>query len=159
MNRQSLAETLMDESPEALVQANFAALLQGTDFTAELEILGIGRMQFMRRRQMLVELRGLYMGLWRLALDSSFPHDADAIFADFLRAYAVRYPDKVSGRVLERAEQYWGMLQAKGKSDFSDVARHLCSFAPQEQGDARARVLRLVLLIRNAYTMIFDRLI
>ena len=124
MSRQQLAEVLTDslpeESPEVLVQANFTALLEGLDFAAELEILGIGRMQFMRRRQMLVELRGLCMGLWRLALASSFPHNADQIFASFLRAYADRFPGKSSTQILERASQYWGMLQAKGylQNDF-----------------------------------------
>ena len=75
---QYLAEP--DESP-AITQValdNFAALLDDADFTAELELVGVGRFQFLRRRQMCLELRGLYMALWRLALSRSFPNDADA---------------------------------------------------------------------------------
>ena len=39
--------------------------------------------------------------------------------------------------------------------EIRDLARAL----GQEEKDVRARALRLALLIRNAYTMIFDRLI
>ena len=73
---QNLAEVFDDESAVSEALENFAALLDDADFTAELELMGIGRMQFMRRRQMLVEWRGLYTALWRLALASSFPQDA-----------------------------------------------------------------------------------
>lgn len=80
---QNVAEVFDDKSVVQEALENFAALLEDADFTAELELMGIGRMQFMRRRQMLVEWRGLYMALWRLALSSSFPQDAEHIFATF----------------------------------------------------------------------------
>lgn len=156
---QNLAEVFDDESVAREALENFVALLDGADFTAELELMGIGRMQFMRRRQMLVEWRGLYMALWRLALASSFPQDAERMFAAFLRSYDAAHPDKLSGRIMERARQYWGMLQPKGDTDFSDVARHLCSFSVQDEKQARNLTLRLVLHIRKIYRIIFDRLI
>lgn len=156
---QNLAEVFDDESVAREALENFAALLDGADFTAELELMGIGRMQFMRRRQMLVEWRGLYMALWRLALASSFPQDAERMFAAFLRSYDAAHPDKLSARIMERARQYWGMLQPKGDTDFSDVARHLCSFSVQDEKQARNLTLRLVLHIRKTYRIIFDRLI
>lgn len=156
---QDLAENLDQESFESRALEKFTLFLEETDFALDLELLGIGRLQFMRRRQMLVELRGLYMGLWRLALDSSFPQDADDIFAAFLQRYQLTHPDKVSQQVLERAQGYWGMLQAKGLTDFSDIARHLWSFSEQEEKDKRAMTLRLVLHFRTVYKMIFDGLI
>ena len=134
---QNVAEVFDDKSVVQEALENFAALLEDADFTAELELMGIGRMQFMRRRQMLVEWRGLYMALWRLALSSSFPQDAEHIFATFLHAYRI----------------------AKGDADFSDVARHLGSFSVQDEKQARSLTLRLVLHIRRAYKIIFDRLI
>ncbi len=156
---QNLAEVFDGESVAHEALENFAALLDDADFTAELELMGIGRMQFMRRRQMLVEWRGLYMALWRLALASSFPRDAERMFAAFLRSYHAAHPDKLSTRIMERAQQYWGMLQPKGDADFSDVARHLGSFSVQDEKQARSLTLRLVLHIRRAYKIIFDRLI
>lgn len=156
---QNLAEVFDDESAVSEALENFAALLDDADFTAELELMGIGRMQFMRRRQMLVEWRGLYMALWRLALASSFPQDAERMFATFLRSYHAAHPDKLGSRIIERAQEYWGMLQPKGDADFSDVARHLGSFSVQDEKQARSLTLRLVLHIRRAYKIIFDRLI
>lgn len=156
---QNLAEVFDDESAVSEALENFAALLDDADFTAELELMGIGRMQFMRRRQMLVEWRGLYMALWRLALASSFPQDAERMFATFLRSYHAAHPDKLGSRIMERAQEYWGMLQPKGDADFGDVARHLGSFSVQDEKQARSLTLRLVLHIRRAYKIIFDRLI
>lgn len=156
---QNTAEAFDGERAAQEALENFAALLEDADFTSELELMGIGRMQFLRRRQMLVEWRGLYMALWRLALASSFPQDAEDIFETFLRSYQAAHPDKVSARIIERAKEYWGMLQPKGNSDFSDLARHLGSFSSQDEKQARSLTLRLVLHIRKAYKIIFDRLI
>lgn len=156
---QYLAEP--DESP-AITQValdNFAVLLDDADFTAELELVGVGRFQFLRRRQMCLELRGLYMALWRLALSRSFPNDADAMFATFLHGYLTRHPEKSARPAAERARQYWGMLQPTGDADFNAVARHLTSFAERDEKAQRTLTLKLALHIRSVYRFIFDRLI
>lgn len=150
-----------DEAPSITQVAldNFAALLDDTDFTAELELTGIGRFQFLRRRQMTLELRGLYMALWRLALAHSFPNDADAMFATFLHGYLTRHPDKAARQAAERARQYWDMLQPMGDADFNDVARHITSFSERDEKTCRTLTLKLALHIRKIYRFIFDRLI
>lgn len=150
------------EEQEDIVQLaldNFAALLDDVDFSGELASLGIGRLQFLRRRQMLIELRGLYMALWRLALGRSFPHDADAMFSVFIHGFLMRNRDKIARAIAERGRQYWGMLEPVGDSDFTDVARHLISFSAHEEKDRPALVLRLALDIRSIYRTIFERLI
>lgn len=139
--------------------ANFAALLEGFDFAEELELLGIGRLQFLRRRQMAIELRGLFIALWRLALARSFPDNADEMLASFLNQYVAVRPDKIARQTAERAVQYWGMLEPAGDADFQNVARHLTSFVVTDQGDNRALTLKMALHIRKAYCFIFDRLI
>ncbi|WP_291440264.1 hypothetical protein [Desulfovibrio sp.] len=138
---------------------NFAALFEDADFTVELDYLGVGRMQFLRRRQMLLELRGLYVALWRLALARSFPQDAGQMFDTFLQEYKAGHKDRTNAQVLVRAREYWGMLEPMGDGDFSEVARHLTSFfARTDQGDKSVN-LKLVLHIRKVYQLIFDRLI
>lgn len=156
---QNLAE--LDDAPGIAQVAldNFAALLEDADFTVELELAGIGRFQFLRRRQMILELRGLHMALWRLALARSFPRDADAMFATFLHGYLTRHPDKGARQAAERARQYWGMLQPTGDADFNEVARHLTSFAERDEKARRTLTLKLALHIRGTYRFIFDRLI
>lgn len=156
---ENVAEVLDEQSIIELALENFAALIDGAEFGAELEMMGIGRLQFLRRKQMLVELKGLYIALWRLALGRSFPDDADPMLTVFLRRYLRAHPDKIAPRVAERAREYWAMIQPRGDSDFNDIARHLSSFFIKDQQDTRAVTLKLALQIRRAYRFIFERLI
>lgn len=151
------AATHQDFVQEAL--DNFAVLLDDTDFTAHLHLMGVGRLHFTRRKQLLQEWRGLYVALWRLALGRSFPQDADAMLEAFLRSYRQRHKDKQTPQMLERAEQYWDMMRVTRESDFTEVARHFCSFCQLNEKDARSLQLKLALIIRKAYTDIFRRLI
>ena len=153
---------LRDNAPHEAARAaleNFKALLADADFTLELELLGVRRMQFMRRRQMQSELMGLYMDLWRLALARSFPVDAQSMFVLFQQEYTKARKDKHSHRIVQRANEYWAMLEPRGDGDFSEVARHLCSFSTQDPGQAKSINLKLVLHIRKIYKLVFDRLI
>lgn len=138
---------------------NFAVLLDDTDFTAHLHLMGVGRLHFTRRKQLLLEWRGLYVALWRLALGRSFPQDADAMLEAFRRSYRERHRDKQTPLMLERAEQYWDMMRVTKESDFTEVARHFCSFCQMTEKDTRSLQLKLVLIVRKAYTDIFRRLI
>lgn len=156
---QNLAEVVDSEDTIQLALENFAALLENADFTPELEVMGIGRLNFVRRRQMLVEWRGLYIALWRLALGRSFPDDADAMFEEFLQTWTISHPDQLTAKAVERGREYWGMIEVRGDSDFSYVAKHLCSFFMQDEKKQKAMALGLILHIRKYYKLIFDRLI
>lgn len=138
---------------------NFMVLIDDLDYKAVYEILGIGFLQFLRRKQMHIELKGLHMALWRLALSSSFPNDADRMFPTFLENYTRSHPTPRDRQIVERAREYWGMLMPIGLSDFSPVARHLLSFFPQIPEDDKAHVLKLALYLNSSYNLIFDRLI
>lgn len=138
---------------------NFAVLLDDYDFSGFLEPMHIGRFQFLRRKQMLQELGGLFIALWRLALARSFPRVADRMLDEFLYRYALRHPGKQGENIVLRAREYWSMVEPCGDSDFIVVARHLASFLVKEEQDTRALTLRLALALRNAYGFIFCRLI
>lgn len=139
---------------------NFDALLRDAAFDAELELMGIGRLQFVLRRQMTREFTSLYIALWRLALASSFPNDADAMFATFLHGYLLRHPDRAGRNIANRAREYWDMILPGGDSDFTAIARHLISFL-SAMGDSaeRALTLKLALHLRGIYRFLFERLI
>lgn len=156
---ESTAELLDDQAIIEEALANFTALIDDFDFGAELDLLNVGRLQFMRRRQMQTELKALYMAIWRLALSRSFPQYADEMFTIFLRRYGASHPGKIGAQIVERAMQYWGMLAPAGDGDFNDVARHIVSFMEREPTDPRALILKLALHIRGAYRFIFERLI
>lgn len=138
---------------------NFAVLIDDLDFSAEMELLGIGRFQFLLRKLMRTELTGLYMALWRQALARSFPAFAPEMFHNFLDRYVDDHPGKIGMAIMERALLYWKMIQPAGDSDFSNIANHLTSFVVKENRDTRALNLKLALHIRKTYRFIFERLI
>lgn len=138
---------------------NFVALFRDADFTKELSILKVRKFQFLRRRQLLLELRALYIALWRLALGRSFPEEGDHIFETFLSTYASKHPDTASARLLVRARQYAEILQIEGDKNYMHISQHILSFSTLDEQDRKTLGLRLALSIRQSYTFIFDRLI
>lgn len=141
------------------VIANFMALLNDADFSQELAMLKVGKFQFMRRRQLLLEFRALYIGLWRLALASSFPVDGEHIFQTFLQEYAASHQSMSTSRLLTRGQQYADILLAEGDKNYTSISLHILSFIPLDEKDRKAKSLRLALSIRQLYKFIFDRLI
>lgn len=141
------------------VTANFVALLNDADFSQELALFKVGKFQFMRRRQLLLEFRALYIALWRLALASSFPVDGEHIFQYFLQEYAATHPGMNTSRLLTRGQQYAEILLADGDKNYTGISLHILSFVSLNEKDRKAKSLRLALSIRQLYNFIFDRLI
>lgn len=145
------------------VLANFAAVLDSMDFARELAVLGVKRLHFRRRERLLRELRALSIGLWRLALLRSFPHDGERMFELFLSRLAeapehAREPQKVLD-FIQLARAYVDLLREKGDTDFMVASTHIVGLYKQQDKETASRSLKLALLIRNTYTVIFDRLI
>lgn len=142
---------------------NFDALLNSMDFDHELAILGIRRFHFRHRRKALRELRALSIALWRLALLRSFPEEGETIFETYL---AGLLEDAETETEVERARQleclvrsYVDMLQERGDSDFTVVSEHIVAQSKHRNEDTASLRLKLALLIRNTYIIIFHRLI
>lgn len=156
-----LSSTPYTAPAEAVRRAldNFNALLSDADFTEALDLLHVGRFQFLRRRQMKIELGGVFMALWRLALARSFPQDADRMFEEFRDTYGSKHTDEQSTQLLQRAVEYWAMLAPRGDKDFSEVSRHLCSFSVLNANAVRSIQLKMVLYLRKLYKFLFERLI
>lgn len=138
---------------------NFLILLDDLDYNIYYEILGVGRFQFMRQRQLFIEFKSLHIALWRLAISHSFPNDAEKIFPAFLEAYSQSHKTKIDSQIIQRAPQYWGMLEPVGDADFTCVSRHIISFFKPPEKDLKAITLKLALRLHTAYRFIFDRVI
>lgn len=138
---------------------NFAVLIDDYDYNGIINLMGIGKLQFLLRKQMMVELRGLRMALWRLAITRPFPYDANQIFENFLNQYELSHTDKRSKESIIRAQEYWGMLQSAGDADFRGVARHLISFLHHDKAEDKALSLKLALFIRQDYIFIFEHIL
>lgn len=145
-------------APDDVIE-NFLALLRDADFSQELAILKVGKFQFLRRRQLLLEFRALYIGLWRLALARSFPVDGQDIFDAFMAGYADTHNNTTTQRLLTRGQQYAEILLAEGDKDYTHISQHILSFGILPEKDRKAMNLRLALAIRQLYTFIFTRLI
>ena len=142
------------------VISHFEAILEDTSFSPQLHYLGIKRMSMSpRRRRARQELQALFVGLWKLALDSSFPQQSEEIFTEFLEKYRRCMPAKKSAQMCERILGYVEMLKANGDKDFTDIAGHMLSKINIPQGDCPKASLALALDIRAFYQIIFERLI
>jgi len=141
------------------VVENFEALLGHMDFHYELSLLGVGRMRFQLRLRMKKEWSCLTIGLWRLALDRSFPSDGESIFELFLERFTRDLAPKKAEAVIAKIRAYVEGLHTHGDRDFTPTAEHLIGLLGSSRVAAPALRLRLALHIRNLYTLIFDHLI
>lgn len=153
--RVSVAKYHADE-----VIRHFLALYNCMDFKILLEELGIGRFQFLRRKKALRECRALCMALWDLALQKSFPDDA----GEFFSAFREQAPDltgagREPSRLRTRVDTYIELLAAKKDADFLPVADYMARELAMDKADMPRLRLKLSLLIRRLYVLIFQKLV
>jgi hypothetical protein len=144
----------------AEVARTFTAQREALDFSDEIQELGLGRLRFLKRSRAGRQLTALSVALWKLALERSFPADADTFFRHYLETSPLLSGDgKREKRLTADIRTYVELLAAKGDTDFSAVAGHLVSSLGLRQDDFPSLRLRLSLRIRAVYSFIFDKLI
>ena len=144
------------------VLARFSSMLDTFDFNARISALGIGRMQFSRRRSARRELKAMYVGLWKLALNRSFPEKSGELFEKFLDPSAAgsRRKQAEAASFRELCLEYVKILEVEGDTNFINVAILLCQHLGRTgQQDLRASSLQLALDMRSMYHTIFEHLI
>lgn len=138
----------------------FIGLYACLDFTAQLEYIGVRRMQFLRRKKVLREFRAMSIALWGLALQKSFPGNAGNFFSEFLEKAAFLLGNgREATRLRERVNDYVTLLASKKDADFSPVADYLAKILALHSDDVARLRLKLSLIIRNLYVLIFDNLV
>lgn len=145
------------------VLGNFRALLADADMERELEILKIGRLNIFRRKKAALELTALYIALWKLVLNKSFPNDATLFYQEYIEETYLK-PDgdtikPATKAFLEIVSGYISLLEQAGDTDFTAVAKHLVERLVKEPGEHKETEMRFILIIRNTYKSIFDKLI
>lgn len=141
------------------VGRTFAGLLGSFDFGAELRELGLGQWSPFKRSQAKKLLTAIYIALWRIALERSFPQDADAFYAHFVGTYTPLLGDGRSAKKLrDLVSRYDPLVAEKKDTDFTGVADALVKSLGLPD-DTRRQRLKLSLRIRAAYDCIFARLI
>jgi len=153
--RISVAHYTADE-----VIRQFLGLYHSLDFKAELADLGITRWQFLRRRKAVQALRAICIALWGLALQKSFPNDAGDFFAALREsAPMLAGSSKETVRLHESVNAYVELLAPKKDADFSPLATHLAAMLVQQAEELPRLRVKLSLIIRNLYVLIFDKLV
>lgn len=142
------------------VGKNFAGLLETFDFTYELRALGIGFWNFAKRRHAKKRFVAMCVALWRIALEHSFPNDADVFFNHFLTTYPPIAADKRSAKKLHAlVMEYDALVSEKKDADFTKVAASMTEAFPLSPEEHRKQLLKLSLRIRSIYELIFEKLI
>ncbi len=129
------------------------------DFSHELSLLGVGQVRFMLRQKVKAEWLALTIGLWRLALERSFPNDGETIFDVFIKRRLSGLSPKKAAAFAGRVYAYVDSLKAHGDADFMPTGERLLGLIHSQGAEAPALRLRVALHIRNLYTLIFNRLI
>ncbi len=141
------------------VAANFAALLKDVDFTPELRIFNMGFFNRTLRRSLQQELTMVYIGLWALALEQSFPQTAQSFFTYFVEHHVEKLTGAAQKVAYEKIMAYRDMILRSDAKDFNHISEHLLSFTKVAEEKRKADTLRLSLALRNHYTFIFQRLV
>ena len=142
------------------VGRTFAELLATLDFAQELHDLGIGKLSVFKRSQARRRFKALCIALWRVALEKSFPNDADAFYDLFITTHPPLAGERKSSQNMrDLVAMYNELLQEKKDADFSKVAENLADTFSIGGEDRPKQQLKLSLRIRSIYDLIFAKLI
>lgn len=146
-------------SREELI-SRFKEIFSGFDFEEELEYLPVNQRDAGQKRQALNELRGLYIALWKVSLDKSFPDSSEGIFESFLnRLQTIFNLDSMTAiAITRRVNIYNGFLKQNKAQNYLPVGDHLLRTVGRPETDKRA-ALKTALRIREVDSYIFHALI
>lgn len=142
------------------VGRTFADLLATFTFAAELQDLGIGALHIFKRGRVKKHFTAVCIALWHIALEKSFPNDAEVFYTHFINTYPPVSANKKSARRLHGlVTEYETLVAEKKDADFTKVAEKIiAAFTPGGE-EQRRQQLKLSLRIRSIYELIFDKLI
>ncbi len=164
MNSFGATSTLTDQPCNTgKVVENFSTLLNELDFSQQLKILNIGKLNIRKKNLAYQDMLALSIVLWRLALQSTFPSDYEHIFELYLtkrREQAISKKEQVKQlrfQLIIRA--YVDLLETQGNSNFTEISSYLIKKIKPSSSNYESIRLKLALSIRNIYSFFFQRLI
>ncbi|MDR2050464.1 MAG: hypothetical protein LBQ63_01650 [Deltaproteobacteria bacterium] len=153
---------MQSDSPlytEDEVLRHFTDLLPALDLEREIAELGFGLNGIFKRRRSLDEFTSMCIAMWGLALERSFPEEAEVFFRSFLENSPTLGKGKKREESLARIMAYSALFDLRKENDFSPVARYMAGKLNPGTGDEKALLLKLSLTMRKLYKIIFDYLI
>lgn len=141
------------------VLAHFEGVLETLELKQQITDLGCGMNSFFTKGRSLMEFTAMCVGLWKLALDQSFPDEAEEFFNEFLTSSAALGKGKKRARMLELIAEYNELFLPKKAADFTGISQHMADSLANASVDRKSLQLKISLLIRKLYQTIFDHLI
>lgn len=141
------------------VLAHFEELLASLELKQQIAELGCGMNSFFTKGRSLMEFNAMSIGLWKLALDKSFPAEAEDFFAEFLKSSETLGSGKKRTRMVELIGEYNELFAPKKSADFTAISQHMSDKLANASADRKTLQLKLSLVIRKLYQTIFDHLI
>lgn len=141
------------------VLRHFEAVLAALDLKQQIAELGCGMNSFFTKSRSLIEFTAMCVALWKLALEKSFPNEAEEFFTEFLETSPALGKGKKRARLLELVREYDDLFAPQKTGDFTAVSQHLANALANASADRKSLQLKLSLSIRRLYQMIFDHLI
>jgi hypothetical protein len=141
------------------VLKHFEAVLESLELKQQIAELGCGMNSFFTKSRSLMEFTAMCIGLWKLALEQSFPDEAEEFFAEFVKSSSTLGKGKKRGRMVELVNEYNELLAPKKSSDFTAISQHMADNLADASTDRKSLQLKLSLAIRKFYQTIFDHLL
>lgn len=141
------------------VLKHFEEVLGSLELKQQIAELGCGMNSFFTKSRSLTEFTAMSIGLWKLALERSFPNEAEDFFTEFLTSSASLGKGKKRAQMLELVREYDVLFAPQKTDDFTAVAQHMADNLANATADRKALQLRLSLNIRKLYQTIFNHLI
>lgn len=142
------------------VANNFMALLSDFNYADEMELLEVGKLNLILRKNLSKEFETLYIALWYSCLKTSFPETYEAIFQIFLdNNLTQKYKGAKLQEIKSRIQLYIELLGNTASTDLTPITHHLLSFLNFDEATQPSIKMKITLHLRKVYTYLFERLI
>ena len=145
-------------APEEVL-ARYEAMLESVSFQHEIAELGCGLDSLFNRSRSLAEMKAMHAALWKLALERSFPDDAENFFRYFMEYSPTLGKGKNRAKMQQRINIYVDLSASRKVADFTPIAQYMADTLAGNLKDQKTVRLKLSLAARRFYQSVFDQLI
>jgi|GEM_PF-6721262 len=142
------------------VISRFKDIFSGFDFEQELDLLPVNKPNASQKGLALNELRALYISLWKVSLDKSFPDASESIFECFINRLQTIFnlDNKTAISITRRVNVYNAFMKQNKTQNYLPLGDHLLRTVGKPNTDKGA-TLKTALRIREVDSYIFHALI
>ncbi|MGL4722000.1 MAG: hypothetical protein ACRCV3_01710 [Desulfovibrionaceae bacterium] len=151
-------EKTPDTLPVALeeLEERFLLLFKYFDYQEIYHIIHAGKLNIFLRRKARTEAIGLFICLWRLALERGFKEQGIEFFNTAMLHFVER--KDITTKMRDAYTRYWNCIAEKREEDFSLPAQNFITYLSLEE-DITVHTLTIALYLRRTYLMLLEHFI